>query len=138
MSARPPKPPWLVLLATPAAAQVSGTLDLGAGTYRPDRATPGGVASIAPSFRYHGTALDLDVAGTYTDAPAGRWNFQGATAATVRALRAGSVLAELVGEAEWTSHYRVRGTTTLTGLGRVVLEPGGGTRVWLGRGAGRR
>jgi hypothetical protein len=127
---------WLVLLATPAAAQMSGTLDLGAGTYRPDRATPGGVASIAPSLRYHGAAFDLDAAGTYTDAPAGRWNFQGATAATFRALRSGPVQAELVGEADWTSHYRVRGTTTLTGLGRIVLEPGGGARLWLGRGAG--
>jgi hypothetical protein len=127
---------WLLLLASPAAAQVSGTLDLGAGTSRPDRATPGGVASIAPSLRYHGAGFDLDVAGTYTDAPAGRWNFQGATAATFRPLRVGPLSAELGGEADWTSHYRVRGTTTLTGLGRLALEPGGRTRLWLGRAAG--
>ena len=63
---------WLCLLAAPAAAQVSGTIDLGAGTYHPERATPGGVASIAPALRYHATGFDLDLAGTYTDAPAGR------------------------------------------------------------------
>jgi hypothetical protein len=127
---------WLYLLAPPAAAQVSGTLDLGAGTYHPERATPGGVASIAPALRYRGDGFDLNLAGTYTDVPEGRWNFQGGTTAAVRALRAGPVAAELVGEADWTSHYQVRGTTTLTGLGRLTLDPGGSTRFWLGRGAG--
>ena len=127
---------WLCLFAAPAAAQVSGTLDLGAGTYHPERSTPGGVASIAPAVRYHGTGFDLDLAGTYTDAPAGRWNFQGLGTGAFRALRAGPVSAELIGEADWTSHYRVRGTTALTGLGRLTLEPGPGTRVWLARGTG--
>ena len=80
---------WLCLLAAPAAAQVSGTIDLGAGTYHPERATPGGVASIAPALRYHANGFDLDLAGTYTDGPAGRWNFQGAGTAGFRALRTG-------------------------------------------------
>jgi len=129
-------PLCLWLLASPVAAQVSGTLDLGAGTYHPERAVAGAVASIAPGLRYHGAGFDLDFAGTYTDAPAGRWNFQGATSAAVRALRRGPVAAELVGEADWTSHYRVRGTTTLTALGRLTLDPGGATRFWVGQGAG--
>jgi hypothetical protein len=127
---------WLCLLATPATAQVSGTLDLGAGTYHPEQATPGGVASIAPALRYQRTGFDLDLAGTYTDAPAGRWNFQGAGSAAVRALRAGPLSAEVIGQADWTSHYRVRGTTALMGLGRLTLDPGRATRFWLGQGAG--
>ena len=126
----------LWLLAPAAAAQVSGTLDLGAGTYHPERASPGGVASIAPALRYHGDGFNLDLAGTYTDVPEGRWNFQGTTSAAVRALRAGPVTGELVGEGDWTSHYQVRGTTALTGLGRLTLDPGGSTRLWLSQGAG--
>ena len=80
---------WPLLLTAQAAAQVTATVDVGAGAYRPDRATPGGVASIAPWIRYHGRSVDLDLAGTYTDVPDGRWNFQGATAATFRAARFG-------------------------------------------------
>jgi len=127
---------WVILLAAPAAAQVTATVDVGAGAYRPDRATPGGVASLAPWVRYHGRTLDLDLAGTYTDVPDGRWNFQGATAATVRAFRHGPFSAELVGEADWTSHSEARGTTALIGTGRLAVEPGRGTRLWLGRGTG--
>jgi hypothetical protein len=126
---------WLCLLAVPAAAQVSGTVDLGAGTYHPERGTPAGVASVAPALRYRGAGFDLDLAGTYTDAPA-RWNFQGAGSAAYRVPAIGPLGAELVGEADWTSHYRVRGTTSLTGLGRLTLDPGHGTRIWLGRGVG--
>ncbi|HKU61522.1 MAG TPA: glycogen-binding domain-containing protein [Gemmatimonadales bacterium] len=127
---------WLILLSGPAAAQVTATVDVGAGAYRPDRATPGGVASIAPWIRYHGRAVDLDLAGTYTDVPDGRWNFQGATAGTIRALRLGRFSAELVGEADWTSHYQAEGTAALTGTGRLAVEPSRWTRLWLGRGAG--
>jgi len=127
---------WVILLAAPAAAQVTATVDVGAGAYRPDRATPGGVASIAPWVRYHGRTLDLDLGGTYTDVPDGRWNFQGVTAATVRAFRYGPFSAELVGEADWTSHSEARGTSAFIGSGRLAVEPGRGTRLWLGRGAG--
>jgi hypothetical protein len=126
----------MILVATPGAAQVTATVDVGAGAYRPDRATPGGVASIAPWIRYHGRTLDLDLAGTYTDVPDGRWNLQGATAATVRALRSGPFSAELVGEADWTSHSEARGTTAFIGTGRLAVAPSRGTRLWLGRGTG--
>ena len=127
---------WPLLLTAQAAAQVTATVDVGAGAYRPDRATPGGVASIAPWIRYHGRSVDLDLAGTYTDVPDGRWNFQGATAATFRAARFGPFTAELVGEADWTSHDQARGTTAVTGAGRLALEPGRASRLWLGRGTG--
>ena len=127
---------WPLLLTAQAAAQVTATVDVGAGAYRPDRATPGGVASIAPWIRYHGRSVDLDLAGTYTDVPDGRWNFQGATAATFRAARFGPFAAELVGEADWTSHYQARGTSALTGTGHLTLQPGRATRFWLGRGRG--
>jgi hypothetical protein len=43
-----------VLVAHGVAAQVGGSLDVGAGTYRPDRAIPGGVASIAPTLFFEG------------------------------------------------------------------------------------
>jgi hypothetical protein len=126
---------WLFLLGSPATAQVTATVDVGAGAYRPDRATPGGVASVAPWIGYHGRALDLDLAGTYSDVPDGRWNFQGATAATLRAIRFGLFTAELVGQGDWTSHYQARGTTALMGTGRLALDPGRG-RLWLSRGTG--
>jgi hypothetical protein len=116
----------MILVATPGAAQVTATVDVGAGAYRPDRATPGGVASIAPWIRYHGRTLDLDLAGTYTDVPDGRWNLQGATAATVRALRSGPFSAELVGEADWTSHSEARGTTAFIGIGRLAVAAAAG------------
>ena len=38
-----------------------------------------------------------------------------------------------MGQAEWTSHYRVRGTTLFTGGLRAYLTPGSGARAWLGR-----
>ena len=38
-----------------------------------------------------------------------------------------------MGQAEWTSHYRVRGTTTFSGGVRAYLTPGSGARAWVGR-----
>ena len=119
--------------AAPAAAQLAGTLDMGAGTYRPDRAIPGGIASIVPSLRYRSGPVELSAIGVYSDAPAGRWNFQGGTAASVRTPRFGIVHLEAAGQAEWTSHYRVRGTTLFSGGVRAYLTPGSGARAWVGR-----
>jgi hypothetical protein len=119
--------------AAPAAAQLAGTLDMGAGTYRPDRAIPGGIASIVPSLSYRSGPLELSAIGVYSDAPAGRWNFEGGTAALLRAPAFGFLQLEAVGQAEWTSHYRVRGTTTFSGGVRAYLTPGSGARAWVGR-----
>ena len=123
--------------AGPAAAQLAGTLDMGAGTYRPDRAIPGGIASIVPSLRYRSGPLELSGIGVYSNAPAGRWNFQGGTAASVRTPRFGILQLEAMGQAEWTSHYRVRGTTLFAGGVRAYLAPGSGTRAWVGRSYGQ-
>jgi hypothetical protein len=123
--------------AGPAAAQLAGTLDMGAGTYRPDRAIPGGIASIVPSLRYRSGLLELSGVGVYSDAPAGRWNFQGGTAASVRTPTLGILQLEAMGQAEWTSHYRVRGTTLFSGGVRAYLAPGSGTRAWVGRSYGQ-
>ena len=123
--------------ASPAAAQLAGTLDMGAGTYRPDRAIPGGIASIVPSLRYRSGPVELSGIGVYTDAPAGRWNFQGGTAASVRTPTLGILYLEAMGQAEWTSHYRVRGTTLFSGGVRAYLTPGSGARAWIGRYHGR-
>ncbi len=106
---------------------------MGAGTYRPDRAIPGGIASIVPSLRYRSGPLELSAIGVYSDAPAGRWNFQGGTAASVATPALGIFQLEAMGQAEWTSHYRVRGTTLFTGGVRAYLTPGSGARAWLGR-----
>jgi hypothetical protein len=38
-----------------------------------------------------------------------------------------------MGQAEWTSHYRVEGTTSFSGGARAYLAPGSGTRAWIGR-----
>jgi hypothetical protein len=119
--------------AVPAAAQLAGTLDMGAGTYRPDRAIPGGIASIVPSLRYQSGPVELSAIGVYSDAPAGRWNFQGGTAASVRTPAFGMFQLEAMGQAEWTSHYQVRGTTLFSGGVRAYLTPGSGTRTWVGR-----
>jgi hypothetical protein len=123
--------------AAPAAAQLAGTLDMGAGTYRPDRAIPGGIASIVPSLRYRSGPVELSAIGVYSDAPAGRWNFQGGTAAAVRTPTFGIFHLEAMGQAEWTSHYRVQGTTLFTGGVRAYLTPGSGARAWVGGHRGR-
>jgi hypothetical protein len=123
--------------AAPAAAQLAGTLDMGAGTYRPDRAISGGIASIVPALRYRSGPFELSAIGVYSDAPAGRWNFQGGTAASVRTPTLGGFHLEAMGQTEWTSHYRVRGTTLFSGGVRAYLSPGSGARAWVGRSLGQ-
>jgi hypothetical protein len=123
--------------AVPAGAQLAGTLDMGAGTYRPDRAIPGGIASIAPALRFRKGQLELNAIGVYSDAPAGRWNFQGGTEAFVRTPAMGILQLEATGRAEWTSHYRARGTTTLWGGVRASIASGSTARAWIGRSVGQ-
>ncbi|HET8624699.1 MAG TPA: glycogen-binding domain-containing protein [Gemmatimonadales bacterium] len=126
--------PLVALLATaaPAAGQVRASLDVGAGSYRPDGALTAAVASLAPSFRLDAGFLRFDAAGTYTDAPAGRWNFQGASQLVIRSPRLWFMRAELAGTADWTSHRRVDGTTVLGAEGRIYLHPIRGTSLWAG------
>lgn len=123
--------------ASPVLGQLSGTLDMGAGTYRPDRSIPGGIASIVPSLRYLSGPFEVNALGVYSDAPAGRWNFQGGTEAFARTAAFGFLLLEASGKAEWTSHYRVRGTTTFSGGVRAYLATGPRARAWVGRTFGR-
>jgi hypothetical protein len=123
--------------APPALGQLSGTLDMGAGTYRPERAIPGGIASIVPALRYTAGPLEINALGVYSDAPAGRWNFQGGTEAIARRPAFGFLLLEASGKAEWTSHYRVQGTTTFSGGVRAYTATGSRTRAWVGRTFGR-
>ena len=128
---------FCIAWASPALGQLSGTIDIGAGTYRPERSIPGGIASIVPSFRYLSGPFEVNALGVYSDAPAGRWNFQGGTQAFARTPAFGVLLLEAMGKAEWTSHYRVQGTTTFSGGVRAYLATGPRTRVWLGRAFGR-
>jgi hypothetical protein len=51
----------------------------------------------------------------------------------VRTPRLGILQLEALGRAEWTSHYRVRGTTLFTGGVRAFLSPGSGALAWVGR-----
>jgi hypothetical protein len=136
-----PRALLLVLLcsawAPPALGQLSGTLDMGAGRYRPDHSIPGGIASIVPALRYQSGPFEVTALGAYSDAPAGRWNFEGGTEAFARAPAFGFLLLEATGRAEWTSHYRVRGTTTFSGGMRAYLATGTRARAWIGRTFGR-
>jgi hypothetical protein len=117
--------------ASPAFGQLSGTLDMGAGTYRPDRSIPGGVASIVPSLRYQRGPFEVNALGVYSDAPAGRWNFQGGTEAFARTPALGFLQLEASGKAEWTSHYRADGTTAFSGGMRAYLTTGSRVRAWV-------
>ena len=118
--------------ANPAVAQIAGTLDMGAGTYRPERAIAGGIASIVPAIQYRSGLFELSAIGVYSDAPAGRWNFQGGTAAAVSTPTLGIFQLEAVGQAEVTSHYRVSGTTRFSAGARAYLRPKGAS-FWVGR-----
>lgn len=136
MTRRPRLPALLatgaILLAREGAAQVHGTLDIGAGTYRPERAIPGGVASIAPTMYLEGGAFRLGASGIYSDAPAGRWNFQGAGMAQVRSPDRGPFRVEATGQVEFTRHFAARGVTAATGEIRGYVRPFTGTSVWAG------
>ena len=55
------------------------------------------------------------------------------TAASVRTPTFGILQLEAMGQAEWTSHYRVRGTTLFSGGVRAYRTPGSGARAWVGR-----
>lgn len=119
-----------------ASGQITGSLDVGAGTYRPDRAIPGGVASIAPTLLLDYGDLRLGATGVYSDAPAGRWNFQTTGFGRLRSPRLGPFAAEASGQVDVTSHFRVRGATALTADLRVYAYPFRGTSLWVGRGLG--
>ncbi|MGH7498468.1 MAG: glycogen-binding domain-containing protein [Gemmatimonadales bacterium] len=123
-------------VATPATAQLAGTLDVGAGSNHPDRSIPGAVASFAPALTFGAGPLRLSGAGVYSDAAAGRWNFQGTSGATVRSPNAGIFRAELLGQADWTWHHRVQGVTTVTGELRAYASPSPRSLLWVGRGIG--
>jgi len=122
-----------LLFAGTASAQLSGTLDLGAGAYRPDRAIPGGVASIAPTMYLDGRAYRVGASGIYTDAPGGRWNFQGAGMAQLRSPEVGPFQLEATGQLEVTRHFSARGVSAATGELRGYLRPSPGTTLWVGR-----
>jgi hypothetical protein len=123
-------------LAGPVAGQVTGTLDVGAGTYRPERAIPGGIASIAPTLRLDAGRFQLGVSGVYSDAPAGRWNFQGTGMALARSPRLGLFHLEGIGQFDWTRHYQVDGTSSYTGELRAYGQPAKDAAVWFGRAFG--
>lgn len=126
----------LMGLAGGASGQVTGSLDVGAGTYRPDRAIPGGIASIAPTLVYERRGLRFGATGIYSDAPAGRWNFQGTGFAQIRSPRVGVFQAEVSGELDATRHFRAEGSRAAMGDVRLYAYPMRGASVWFGRGLG--
>ena len=96
---------WLSTSATtPAAAQLAGRLDVGAGSNHPDGSIPGAVASFAPALTFGAGPLRLAGDGVYSDAAGGRWNFQGTSAAAFRSPVLGIFRAELLAQADWTWH----------------------------------
>jgi hypothetical protein len=120
-----------------ATGQLVGTVDMGAGTYHPDRALAGGVASVAPTLQMGVGPLRLAGAGVYSDAPGGRWNFQGTSTAHLRSPRLGILRGEVLGQVDWTWHHRVKGSTTLGGEVRAYVSPSSQSVFWIGRGLGK-
>lgn len=124
------------VLAGTASAQVRGSLDVGAGTYRPDRAIPGGIASVAPALTFEHDAFRLGAAGVYSDAPAGRWNFQGSAFAQVRSPHSKPYQLEATGRLEMTRHFAARGVNVATGELRAYVRPFSPVAVWVGHSRG--
>jgi hypothetical protein len=119
-----------------AAAQASATLDMGAGTYRPDRALSGGVASVAPAVRVAAGPFRWFGSGVYSNAQGGRWNFQGSSLAALHSPNFGIFRAELLGEVDWTWHHQAAGSATLAGELRGYVAPTPSTLLWFGRARG--
>jgi hypothetical protein len=117
-------------------AQVSATLDMGAGSYRPDRAIGGGVASVAPTVWLAAGPLRWTGSGVYSNAHGGRWNFQGLSQAALRSPNLGIFRAELLGEVDWTWHHRVAGSATVAGELRGYLAPGPSALLWIAQARG--
>jgi hypothetical protein len=117
-------------------AQVNATLDMGAGSYRPDRAIGGGVASVAPTVWMTAGPLRWTGSGVYSNAQGGRWNFQGLSQAALQSPNLGIFRAELLGEVDWTWHHRVAGSATVAGELRGYLAPGPSTLLWVGQARG--
>ncbi len=124
------------VLAGTASAQVRGSLDVGAGTYRPDRAIPGGIASIAPALTFEQGAFRLGAAGVYSDAPAGRWNFQGSSFAQIRSPDSKPFQLEATGRLEMTRHFAARGVDLATGELRAYVRPFSAVALWVGHSRG--
>jgi hypothetical protein len=122
--------------AGPAAGQVRASLDVGAGSYRPDGALASAVASLAPALQLDAGPVRFDAAGVYSDAPAGRWNFQGASRLLLRSPYLAFFRAELAGTADWTSHRRVDGTAVLGAEARIYAHPIAGSSIWAGHSRG--
>ena len=127
----------LALVSTQATAQLTGSLDMGAGTYHPDRALSGGVASLAPTLQMDVGPLRLGGSGIYSDASSGRWNFQGNSAAILRSPRLGVIRGEVLGQVDWTWHHRVEGSAAVAGEARAYLFPSSNSVLWLGRSSGK-
>lgn len=125
-------------LLSPAAAraQVTASVDVGAGTYRPDRAIPGGIASLAPTLTYQAGPLRVGGTGVYSDAPAGRWNAQATGFTQIRSPRWGPVEAELGGQVDVTRHFRANGSNSAIAELRLYAYPFRGLSLWAAQGFG--
>jgi hypothetical protein len=132
-------PALMVLLAGLAwdlEAQVSATVDMGAGSYRPDRAISGGVASVAPTVWLNAGPFRWTGSGVYSNAQGGRWNFQGLSQAALHSPNLGIFRAELLGEVDWTWHHQVAGSATVAGELRGYVAPTPGAMLWIGQARG--
>jgi hypothetical protein len=119
-----------------AAAQATATLDMGAGSYRPDRAISGGVASVAPVVHVAAGPFRWFGSGVYSNAQAGRWNFQGSSGAALHSPNFGIFRAELLGEVDWTWHHQATGSATVAGELRGYIAPSPSTLLWIGQARG--
>ena len=122
----------LMGLAGGASGQVTGSLDVGAGTVSP-RPGDSGRDRIHRARRWstERRRLRFGATGIYSDAPAGRWNFQGTGFAQVRSPRFGIFEAEASGQLDVTRHFRVEGSRAVTGDVRLYAYPFRGASVWV-------
>ena len=112
-----------MLIAGPAGAQLSATVDAGGGSARIDQAGGGSIALIAPSLTWRQPLVSLDAGGVYSGMGERGWNAAGAAAATVRSPRLGAFRAEAAGHYRWTAHALARGTSVAEAELGVVASP---------------
>jgi hypothetical protein len=98
------------LLARPAGAQVTVTMDAGGGNARIDQAGNGSIALVAPAVAWRHPLMSFDAGGVYSGMGDRGWNAAGAAAARLRSPRLGLLRGELSGLYRRSAHAVGQGT----------------------------
>jgi hypothetical protein len=98
------------LLASPAGAQISASLDAGGGNARIDQAGNGSIALVAPALAWRHPLISLEAGGVYSGMGERGWNAVGTAAGRFRSPRLGPLRGELAGLYRWSAHAIGQGT----------------------------